>query len=352
MATAGSEGGSGGPTEPVKVGFLGGGLIARYHARSLSEVAGAEMAGCFDIDGERAVAFTDAHGGEVRATADEVIDASDAVYICSWTSAHPELLSAAVAAGKPVFCEKPLAVDLATAETMAAAVEEAGVVNQVGLVLRRSPAFRWVRHQMNQPAAGPVMSVVFRDDQYLPIQGLYGSTWRVDKTKAGAGTLLEHSIHDLDLLRWMIGEISTVGATTANHHGHDGIEDQAVVWMRATDHDATASLTSIWHDLLDRPSQRRVEVFCRDAYFHIEGDWNGPVHWEYNGSAGSVGGRELAEAARRFDGRGHNPDADFIAAVRSGGPAYPDFTVALEAHRLCDAAYRSAAADGQPVPIG
>ena len=337
----------------MRIGFLGGGLIARYHARSLAEVSGAEIVGCYDIDGERAATFADSHGGAVASSAAEVIDRSDAVYVCTWTSAHPELVQAAAAAGKAIFCEKPLAVDLKTATAMAEVVARTGVINQVGLVLRHSPAFRWVRHQMNQAAAGPLMSIVFRDDQYLPIQGLYGSTWRIDPLKAGAGTLLEHSIHDLNLLQWMIGPVSDVSARTANHHGHDGIEDQAVVMLTTAD-GTTATLTSIWHDLLDRPSQRRVEIFCRNAYFGIEGDWNGPVHWEYGttegpGSSGSVAGRELSEAARRFDGRGHNPDADFVAAVRSGERAYPDFAMALEAHRLCDAAYRSAAADGQPV---
>ncbi|MDH5521964.1 MAG: Gfo/Idh/MocA family oxidoreductase [Acidimicrobiia bacterium] len=341
----------------MRVGFLGGGLIARYHARSLSEVSGVEIAGCFDIDRERAAAFADVHGGAPASTVDDIIERSDALYVCSWTSAHPELVEAVAAAGKAIFCEKPLAVDLATATAMTEAVERAGVINQVGLVLRRSPAFRWVRHQMNQRASGPIMNVVFRDDQYLPIQGIYGSTWRIDPDRAGAGTLLEHSIHDLDLLRWMIGPIGSISARTANHHGHDGIEDLAVVWMAAAQSKATATLTSIWHDLLERPSQRRVEVFCRDAYFAIEGDWNGPVHWEYGdtegpGSSGSLSGRELAEAAQGFDGGAHNPDAEFIAAVDSGTPAHPDFAVALEAHRLVDGAYRSAAGDGSPVAIG
>ncbi|MDH3303553.1 MAG: Gfo/Idh/MocA family oxidoreductase [Acidimicrobiia bacterium] len=337
----------------MHVGFLGCGLIARAHARNLSGVA--EIVACFDTDFRRSSAFAEDHGGNAVGSIDDVIDRSDAVYVCTWTSVHPELVGAAAAAGKAIFCEKPLAVDLSSATTMAAVVGKAGVVNQVGLVLRHSPAFRWVRHQMNRPAAGPLMSIVFRDDQYLPIQGLYGSTWRIDSARAGAGTLLEHSIHDLDLLRWMMGPIGAVGARTANHHGHDGIEDQAVVWLTTRDGSATATLTSIWHDLLDRPSQRRVEVFCRDAYFAIEGDWHGPVQWERNttdGESGSLSGQELADAAAGLDGRGANPDAEFIDAIRSGQPSYPDFAVALEAHRLCDAAYRSAADGGSPVAIG
>lgn len=338
----------------VRVGFVGGGLIARYHARQLSEVSDAQIVACHDIDPDRVAQFVGGYGGEILDSVDAVIEASDVIYVCTWTSAHPEIVARAAAAGKPIFCEKPLAVDLATAQKMASVVAEAEVPNQVGLVLRRSPAFRWLRHQVQQPASGPLMSIVFRDDQFLPVQGLYGSTWRIDREKAGAGTLLEHSIHDLDLLRWMMGPIETVSAQTANQHGHEGIEDQASVLMIA-ESGAQATLVSVWHDLLDRPSQRRVEVFCRDAYFHLEGDWNGPVHWERNGASGTLEGKELADAAQAIDGRGHNPDADFIAAVRGpegvGADGYPDFEVALEAHRLCDAAYRSAADAGRPTRL-
>lgn len=332
------------------MGFVGGGFIARYHARQLSEVSGAEVAVCHDIDGDRAAQFAGGYGGATVDSVEAVIEASDAIYVCTWTSEHPDIVAAAARAGKPIFCEKPLAVGLADAKKMADNVSAAGVVNQVGLVLRRSPAFRWLRHQVLQPSSGPLMSIVFRDDQFLPIQGLYGSTWRIDQDKAGAGTLLEHSIHDLDLLRWIMGPIESVSAHTANHHGHPGIEDQASALLRSAD-GSQATLVSVWHDLLDRPSQRRVEVFCRDAYFHLEGDWNGPVHWERNGASGSIQGKELADAAKAIDGHSHNPDEDFIAAVLAGDRAdgYPDFTVALEAHRLCDAVYRSAADGGRPV---
>jgi myo-inositol 2-dehydrogenase/D-chiro-inositol 1-dehydrogenase len=77
---------------------------------------------------------------------DEVLDSCDAVYVCTWTSEHARQIEKAVARGLAVFCEKPLAFDLATAQRMAAMVAESGVVNQVGLVLRRSPAYLWAKH--------------------------------------------------------------------------------------------------------------------------------------------------------------------------------------------------------------
>ena len=337
----------------LALGFIGCGLIAAHHARNLHEVDGAAIAAAYDIDGDRTGRFVREHATSTAAamtSPEAVIDASDAVYICTWTSAHPELVAAVVDAGKAVFCEKPLAADLSSAVAMTDAVAAAGVVNQVGLVLRHSPAFRWLHRQATDPEHGSLMNVVFRDDQYLPTQGMYGSTWRADRSKAGAGTLLEHSIHDLDLLRWMMGPIATVTATTGAVHGLDGIDDQASVLLVARS-GAQATLTSVWHDVLSRPSQRRVEVFHRGAVSTLTGDWSGPVSIETSESTVRLERADLASAASAIDGRGFNPDAAFVDAVRRAEPAYPDFAVALEAHRLADAAYRSAAAGGQPVDL-
>lgn len=337
----------------VRVGFLGAGLIAHHHARSLAPAGDrVRIVDCFDPDRDRAERFAAAYGGGVAPLIDEVIDAADAVFVCAWTAAHPGLVRAVADAGRAVFCEKPLAVTLAEATAMAEYVHRSGVINQVGLVLRRSPAFRWVAATLARSRAdiGPVMSIVFRDDQYIPNQGLYDSTWRVDLSKAGAGTLLEHSIHDLDLIRWFMGPVDSVSGRIANFHGHDGIEDLAHVQLNGPS-GTTASLVSIWHDLLQRPSQRRVEVFCRRAYFHIESDWHGPVSYDIDGHTGSLAGEALAAAAADLDGESDNPSVAFVDAVAAGRPARPDFFVAVEAHRLCDAAYRSAAAGGHPISL-
>ena len=335
----------------LKIGFLGCGLIAQSHAIRLRAVDTAEIVLVFDIDTDRAASFAEKTGATVATTVEQVIEESDAVYVTTWTSEHPHLVSAVAAAGKPIFCEKPLGVDLATARMMFDEVQAAGIVNQVGLVLRHSPAFRWMHHQMSSGEHGPRMSLIFRDDQYIPVQGTYGSTWRGDRDKAGAGTLLEHSIHDLDLIEWIFGPIIRVSCVTSNTHGIDGIEDQASVMLTAS-HGGQAILSSTWHDVITRPSLRLVEGFCQWSYVGLEGDWVGPVRqstaeqeqveWE---------GQEVIEMANEIDGLGVNPDADFVDAVLNERPAFPDFAVAVRAHVLADAAYRSADAQGAPIEV-
>jgi predicted dehydrogenase len=224
-------------------------------------------------------------------------------------------------------------------------------VNQVGLVLRDSPAFLFLKHLIGQPESGRVMSVVFRDDQYIPVQGQYGSTWRADPAKAGSGALLEHSIHDLDILEWLLGPVTGVNGRSGEFHAIAGIEDVVAATLEF-ESGALGSLTSIWHDLLERPSLRRVEVFSEHGYFWLEDDVWGPVHWTRSGGEeGAVGGADLGVALAEAGIAVRNPDQAFIEAVQAGGPATPDFAAALRAHLLADAIYRSAASGGAAVTV-
>lgn len=340
----------------LRIGFLGAGLNATFHSKLLRRsTVDIVRSGVYDPDTARAEHFAAASSSPVATSEREVLDASDAVYVCTWTSEHPRLVAEAARRGVHVFCEKPLGVDLAAAREVAATVDTAGIVNQVGLVLRRSPAFLMARELVRDPAAGRVMAVVFRDDQYIPTQGMYASQWRADRRLAGSGTLLEHSIHDIDLLRMIVGDITSVNAHVRNVHGHDGIEDVVSSTVQF-DNGALGSLTSVWHDNLSRPSLRRVEILCERRHIVVDGhDWTGPVTWtDTDGTTTVLEGEGLElEAAALLEGDGMtaNPDHDFAVSVASGTTARPEVAVAVEAHRVVDAMYRSAADDGATVTI-
>jgi len=210
----------------------------------------------------------------------------------------------------------------------------------------------WARELITDPAAGAVMSVVFRDDQFIPIQGHYKSTWRSDKEKAGAGTLLEHSIHDVDMLRFLIGDVTSVSARATYKHGLDGIEDCVAASIQFAN-GAIGTLTTIWHDNLSRPSLRHVEVFCEKRTVIIAGDdWFGPVTWsDADGSTGSLEGEELLEKTAPLAMTDANPDGAFVRNAASRQVAFPDFSIALEAHRIVEAMYRSARNSGNAVDV-
>lgn len=348
-------------TAPVDVGFYGTGFISRLHAAFLKR-AGVEhrIAAVHDPDTARAAAFAQRVGARVVGE-EELLDLVDAVYVCTWTSEHPRLVAAAAARGKAVFCEKPLAVDAPTAATMVEAVERAGVTNQVGLVLRYVPAFLLLEHLIRDERTGRVQAVVFRDDQYLPVHGQYGSTWRTDPARAGRGALLEHSIHDVDILRWMLGPVARVSGVVREVHGIARIDDVATARLEFAS-GAVASLTSVWHGVLERPSNRHVEVFCERLYAAIDGELHGPVRWQYTGepahsvegealvtASRAAGGLAVGEAGTMLAGTAFNPARAFLTAVKERTAVTPDFREALPAHAVVDAIYASADIGGTPV---
>jgi predicted dehydrogenase len=235
---------------------------------------------------------------------------------------------------------------------MVSAVNAAGVPNQVGLVLRTSPIYTVLHDLMQDPALGPLLTAHLRDDQFFPVRGSYGSTWRGDFERAGGGTLIEHSIHDVDLFRWLFGEVASVRCHTRYTSGHDRIEDVALVtFSHAGGHQT--SLSSIWHGIDERPSTRRLEVFFEGGWFATDDDFIGPIRYQSRtGPEQQLGAAEvlarycdiegLSETEARLAERGMLADHRFLKAAAEGGRAFPDFQVALAAHRVVDACYRSA----------
>jgi predicted dehydrogenase len=330
----------------IRLGFYGAGLISGIHTWRLRESGiDHKIVAVCDPEGDRAATMADRFGASVVGE-DELLDVVDAVFITCWTSEHERLVNKAAERGLAIFCEKPLAFDAAAANRMVDVVEAAGVINQVGLVLRTSPAFRVVKQLLADPRAGKTIAVVFRDDQFIPNQGHYASHWRMDKSLAGRGTLLEHSIHDVDLLQNYLGPVTAVSCTTREHHGFDRIDDLAAARLEFAN-GAVVQLTSIWHDVLERGSLRHVEVFCDSLYVKLEGDGLGPVRWQFTGEAEeAVDGDETIAFLRNAGDRMPTLEKNFLTAIRDGTPATPTFRDAIAAHQIVDALYASADAGG------
>lgn len=343
------------------VGLIGCGHIGRFHSRNLrgairSELVDASYAAVCDRDVERARDFAAITGASlVTSSWAELLDTAGlrAVYICTETSEHPAIVVEAARRGLHVFCEKPLAKDLAMVRTMAEAVAHAGVVNQVGLVLRYSPTYTVLRDMISDSSLGPLLTAHMRDDQFFPDHGHYGSSWRNDVSKAGGGTLIEHSIHDIDVFRWFFGDVAAVRCHTRVTSGHPGIEDVALVTFQHASGVQT-TLSSIWHLVDGRPSTRRFEIFLEGGWFATDHDFVGEIHYQLrSGPEQVLTADEVMERYRSLAGlsdaefdlarQGMLEDYAFLRAVSEGTPAHPDFETALRAHEVVDACYRSAA---------
>lgn len=354
--------------DPIRVGLIGCGNIGGFHSRNLrnlvrSNALPLQFTAVCDRKQERADEFARLVGAREAGTDGVALATSknvDAVYICTETSEHVHLLEAALAAGKHVFCEKPLARNLAEAQAMYDAVTRAGVVHQVGLVLNHAPVFGVLEHLMRTEDVGRLLTAHLRDDQFLPVRGHYNSTWRADVAKAGGGTLIEHSIHDVDLFRRLFGEVRSVRCTTRFMAGLEGIEDVALVRF-VHEGGAETTLSSVWHDIDERPSTRRFEAFFERGWFCTEDDYIGSITWQpKTGKAITLSAEQVIAKfveiegldADEFDVRALAGlgDRRFMACVREGRAAHPDFGTALAAHRIVDACYRSAAT-GVDVPL-
>ena len=349
----------------TRIAVVGCGFIGGIHSRALRGLIGgglvdAEVVAFADDDVARAQSFAAAHDAPVATDdAEAVVVDADAVWICTPTSSHRHLVEVAAAAGTAVYCEKPLATNLDDVVAMTAAVGRAGVPHQVGLVLRSAAPVAAAQAMAADERSGRRMAAVLRDDQYFPVEGQYRSSWRADVSVAGGGTLIEHSIHDIDVLAWMLGPIVEATCHTANFAGHEGVEDVAVATLR---HEcgATSSLVSVWHQVLSRPSTRRLEVFCERAFIWLDDELAGPVHAdgaegerEVSAPTGTGWIERLAVPAAWRAGLTTYAAADraFLLAVAAGERPEPGFDVALAAHRVAAAAYRSAALGGAPTPV-
>lgn len=350
------------------VGLIGCGHIGRFHSRNLrgslrSELVPGEYVAVCDREHDRAASFAAITGsGTVTADPAEVFDLAglNTVYICTETAEHPGLVLEAAERGLNVFCEKPLARTLPEVQRMVEAVERAGMVNQVGLVLRYSPVFTVMKDLMADPELGPFLTAHLRDDQFFPIRGHYASSWRGSFERAGGGTLIEHSIHDVDLFRWLFGDITAVRCHMRITSGHDGVEDVAIATFQHADGHQT-SLSSVWHALDDRPSTRHLEVFFEGGYFATDHDFIGPIRYQgRSGLAQELPAEEVFERYVAIAGlqgaevdlarMGMYEDYAFLRCVHEGWPAFPDFQTALRAHEVVDACYRSAR-EGREMPV-
>jgi myo-inositol 2-dehydrogenase/D-chiro-inositol 1-dehydrogenase len=185
----------------VRVGLIGAGRIGQRHAATLaSAIPRAELAVIADVDGAAAETWARRVRCErSTADADEVLNdgALDAIVIASSTDSHAPLIVAAAAAGKQVFCEKPIALDLEATDRALEAVEQAGVRLQMGFQRRFDKAYAKAKELIDAGALGQIEAIrdTMRDPAPAP---------RAYLERSG-GLYRDMTIHNFDCVRWMAG---------------------------------------------------------------------------------------------------------------------------------------------------
>ena len=199
ISAAGAEA-RGTGTAPRRIGVIGVGRIGRMHAELLARrVPGAQVSAVCDLHAESARAVADELGVPAAGSVDELLadGATDAVAICTSTDTHAELIVAAAEAGKAIFCEKPVSLDLAEVDRALDAVRRAGVPFQIGFNRRFDPAHQSVRDAVAAGTIGEphLVRITSRDPDPPPLEYV----------RVSGGIFLDMTIHDFDMARYVSG---------------------------------------------------------------------------------------------------------------------------------------------------
>jgi myo-inositol 2-dehydrogenase/D-chiro-inositol 1-dehydrogenase len=196
-------------TSSVRFGLVGAGRIGRVHAETLVQrVPKAAVISITDINRAAAEDCAAAYGiPNVVANFDAMLadESLDAVVIASSTNTHAPFLIKAAAAGKHIFCEKPIAADLAVIDDALAAVQVAGVKLMLGFNRRFDANHRRIKKAIEQGEIGTphLMHIISRDPAPPPIEYV----------KVSGGMFFDMTIHDFDMARFLLGEVEEVYAT-------------------------------------------------------------------------------------------------------------------------------------------
>ena len=218
-------------TTTVRMGVIGVGRIGRMHADLLArQVPGASVTAVQDAHEDTAREIARAVGAVAAASVEDLLRADDvdAVAICSPTGTHADLIIEAARAGKAIFCEKPVSLDLAQVDRALAVVDETGVPFQIGFNRRFDPAHAAVAAAVADGTVGEpqLVRISSRDPAPPPLEYLRGS----------GGIFLDMTIHDFDMARFVTGsevvEVFARGAVRVDPaFGEAGDVDTAVVTL-------------------------------------------------------------------------------------------------------------------------
>lgn len=198
----------------VKLGFIGVGGISRSHLRDIQAMPEeAEIVGMADVNREQAEKMAAEYGGRVYDSADALAREVDGLYICIPPFAHGEPEQAAIAARKPFFVEKPVALSMQTAREIERAAAQAGIIAAVGYHWRFSMPIARARELLEGATIAMVLGYWMGGGPRPGASFRLGYWWGV-KEKSG-GQIVEQTTHIVDSARFLAGDVATVHANLA-----------------------------------------------------------------------------------------------------------------------------------------
>jgi len=319
----------------VGIAVLGCGRIGRIHAGNLARHSRAKLVSVFDVAGDAARQTATELGVQRAQSLDEVWADREvtAVVIATPTDTHVPLITAAVKAGRAIFCEKPIDVDLERARACGRDIAPHRPRLMMGFNRRFDPSFRALGERLHRGEIGRLELAVITSRDPAPPPLAY--------IKSSGGLLRDMTIHDFDMARHLAGEISQIQAFGAN------LVDPRIARLRDID-TCTVSMRAKSGALLQINNSRRcvygydqrIEVFGASGMLQAANRRATSV--EHSGEK-YTGARDpaLNFFLERY-AEAYRAELDaFVSAVEQGRPMSPDFSDGLEALRLAVCAEES-----------
>lgn len=318
----------------VRFGLLGAGRIGKVHAKAVTSNSKARLVAVADAVEASASDLAGLYGAEVRSI-EQILKTSDidAVVICTPTDTHADLIEQFSRAGKAIFCEKPIDLDVERVKTCLQVVDAEGATLMVGFNRRFDPHFMAVKDVISRGEIGQVemVTIVSRDPGAPPI----------DYIKRSGGIFRDMTIHDFDMARFLLGEeIETVTAQASV------LTDKAI--SEAGDFDSVSVMLATASGKHATISNSRRATYGYDQRIEVHGS---------KGSVAAENQRPLSIEMANARGYTRPPLHDFfmtryteayareiatfIDAVESKAPASPSGLDGLISLALADAALRS-----------
>jgi myo-inositol 2-dehydrogenase/D-chiro-inositol 1-dehydrogenase len=328
------------------VAVFGAGRIGRIHATNLASLPGVKLKFICDPVGDSAAQLSQQLGAEVSTIEAVLADPSiDVVAITSPTSTHSDLITRSAAAGKHIFCEKPVDLSASRAIACGEAVAAAGVACMIGFQRRFDPTFNEARRRMDAGEIGnPEMLIVTSRDPGAP---------PAEYIKASGGIFRDMLIHDLDVFRWILcadgDEAEWLSATGSV------LTDPAIAGLG--DVDSTAVTIRTKQGRLCQINTTRRAAYGYDQRFEVLGSTgmlqcgnhtpSQVVQWN---AAGITADKPEAFFLQRYAAAYKLEIAHFFECLQSGGKFRTTVADGVKAQILADAAAESCAS-GQPVTL-
>jgi len=307
--------------------------MAETHVSAYRSIDGVEVSAVASPNTAAEFVAEQGLAADTYASATELLDEADvdAVDVCTPTPTHRPVVEAAAERGVDVFCEKPIAGSLADARAIDDAAADAGITLMVGHVLRFFPQYERARAVVEDGGIGD--PGVARAQRRSPFPSWGHGNWYADRERSG-GVLVDLAIHDIDFLRWVVGDVDRVFARRSvwdeGEHAH--------LTMRFAN-GAVGHVDASWGLPESQELGQSLELAGTDGLVEFDGD-DAPV------TTRTAEGTAVSSPVER--GGYQRELAAFVESLRTGSEPPVTARDAIDTLRVSLAASRSAA-EGRPV---